>query len=110
MKAYQGVVIIDPHFFTSALIGGEWSASHFSSFTRWERPPSPGTHWIGGWGGLRTGLDNMEKRKFLPLRGLFNTNPLFVEPIASRYTDCAIPDTLKGRLGGKKWLATCVVL
>jgi hypothetical protein len=28
------------------------------------------THWIGGWVGPRTGLDDMEKRKFLPLPGL----------------------------------------
>jgi hypothetical protein len=25
----------------------------------------PGTHWIGGWVDSRTGLDDLEKRKFL---------------------------------------------
>jgi hypothetical protein len=29
-----------------------------------------GTHWIGGWVGLRAGLDSVEKRKFLTLPGL----------------------------------------
>jgi hypothetical protein len=30
----------------------------------------PGTHWIGGWVDPRTGLDDVEKRKFLTLPGL----------------------------------------
>jgi hypothetical protein len=30
----------------------------------------PGTHWIVGWVSPRTGLDDVEKRKFLALRGL----------------------------------------
>jgi hypothetical protein len=32
--------------------------------------PALGTRWIGGWVGPRTGLDDVEKRKFLPLPGL----------------------------------------
>jgi hypothetical protein len=28
-----------------------------------------GIHWTGGWVGPRTGVDDMEKRKFLTLRG-----------------------------------------
>jgi hypothetical protein len=50
-------------FFTSALDGGEWSAS---------RPgrallpgKNPGTHWIGGWVGLRAGLDTEVEVKIL---------------------------------------------
>jgi hypothetical protein len=31
---------------------------------------TPGTHWIGGWVDLRSGLDDVEKRKFLTLPGL----------------------------------------
>jgi hypothetical protein len=31
---------------------------------------SPGTHWIGGWVDPRTGRDNVEGRKILPLLGL----------------------------------------
>jgi hypothetical protein len=30
----------------------------------------PGTHWIGGWLCPRTGLDEVEVRKILPLPGL----------------------------------------
>jgi len=43
-------------FLTSALDGGEWSASRASRFT-------PGTHWIGGWVGPRGVLDAVVKRK-----------------------------------------------
>jgi hypothetical protein len=42
--------------------------------------------------GSRAGLDEVENRKFLILPGL-KFPPLIVEPVASRYTDCAIPDT-----------------
>jgi hypothetical protein len=30
---------------------------------------SPGTHWIGGWAGPRTRLDDVEKRKILDPTG-----------------------------------------
>jgi hypothetical protein len=43
---------------TSALDGGEWSASRLCRFT--ER--APGTHGIGGWVGPRVGLDAVESR------------------------------------------------
>jgi hypothetical protein len=52
---------VAPPFLTSALDGGEWSASHPGRFTSWER--APGTHWTGGWVGPRAGLDIVEKRK-----------------------------------------------
>jgi hypothetical protein len=42
-------------FLTSALVGGEWSASRPCRFTPEER--APGTHWIGGWVGPRAGLE-----------------------------------------------------
>jgi hypothetical protein len=67
MKAY-GIRCIDQHFFTSALVGGEWSTSRPGRFTPGER--APGTHWIGGWVGLRAGLDDLEKREFFTLPGL----------------------------------------
>jgi hypothetical protein len=31
---------------------------------------APGNHWVVGWVGPRAGLDDVEKRKFLTLRGL----------------------------------------
>jgi hypothetical protein len=43
------------HSLTSALDGGEWSASCPGRFTPKER--APGTHWIGGWVGPRAVLD-----------------------------------------------------
>jgi hypothetical protein len=50
------------HSLTSALDGGDWSASRPGRFTPRER--TPGTHWIGGWVGRRTVLDAVVKRKF----------------------------------------------
>jgi hypothetical protein len=58
---------IAPPFSTLALDGGEWSASRPGRFTPGEIVS--GTHWIGGWVGPRTGLDQ-KKRKFLPLSGI----------------------------------------
>jgi hypothetical protein len=46
-----------PSFFTSALDGGEWSASLSRRFT-------PGIHWIGGWVGPRVILDAVERKIF----------------------------------------------
>jgi hypothetical protein len=54
-------------FLTSALAGGEWSASRFCRFSPVER--APGTHWIGSWVDPRVGLDDV-KTKFLTLPGL----------------------------------------
>jgi hypothetical protein len=62
MKAYGGVDVYINIFLTSALVGGEWSALLPGCFIPGE---TPGTHWIGGWVGLRAGLDDVEKRKFL---------------------------------------------
>jgi hypothetical protein len=50
-----------------ALVGGEWSTSRPGHFTPRER--APGTHWIGGWGDLRAGVNDFEKRIFLTLLG-----------------------------------------
>jgi hypothetical protein len=68
MKAYVGVDISIHIFLTSALVGGEWSASRPGRFTARER--APGTYWIRGWVDPRAGLDDVEKRKFLTLPGL----------------------------------------
>jgi hypothetical protein len=67
MKVYGGVDVEVHIFLTSALAGGEWSASRPCRFTPEERVP--GTHWIGSWVD-RTGLDDVEKIKFLTLPGL----------------------------------------
>jgi hypothetical protein len=93
MKAYGGVDEQIHIFLSSALVGGEWSASRLSRFTLGER--TPGTHWIGGWVNPRAGLDNMERRKFLTYRDWkSNSDPSFLQPVASRYDECAIAPPL----------------
>jgi hypothetical protein len=62
MKTYRGVDVQIHVFLASALVVGEWSASHPGRFTPRER--APGTHWIGGWVDPRAGLDNVDKGKF----------------------------------------------
>jgi hypothetical protein len=86
----MGEWMYNPYFFTSALAGGEWSASRPGRFTPGKEPP--GTHWVGGWVDPRAGLDGVEKRKFLTLLVL-ELRPLSrpAQPVASRYTDYAIP-------------------
>jgi hypothetical protein len=49
-------------------VGGEWSASRPDRFTPGGKAPV--THWIGGWVDPRSGLDDVEKRKFFTLPGL----------------------------------------
>jgi hypothetical protein len=46
VKMYWGSGDIAPPILTSALDGGEWSASRPGRFTPRKRTPS--THWIGG--------------------------------------------------------------
>jgi hypothetical protein len=73
MKAHKGVDIQIHIFLTSALVGGDWSASRPSRFTPGER--APGTHWKGGWLSPKTGLEDVEKRKVLTLLGLKLRSP-----------------------------------
>jgi hypothetical protein len=46
--------------------------------------------------GPRAGLDDVEKKKFLTLPGL-ELRPSVNHPVASRYTDYAIPDPLDNK-------------
>jgi hypothetical protein len=73
-------------FFTSAVVGGEWSASRPGRFTPGER--APGTHRIGGWVGPRTGLEDVEK--ILDPTRTQNSDDSAAQPVACCYTDCAI--------------------
>jgi hypothetical protein len=52
---------MDPPFLTSALDGGDQSASRRGRFT--PRKRGPGIHWIGAWVGPCASLDAVEKRK-----------------------------------------------
>jgi hypothetical protein len=70
-------------FMTSALDGGGWSTSRPGRLYPWERP---GTHFTGGWLGPRVGLDMCGK--ISPPPGF---DPRTFQPVASRYTDYAIP-------------------
>jgi hypothetical protein len=73
------------HSLTSALYGGEWSASRPGRFASMER--APGTHWIGGWVGPKAVLDAVVMRKIpSPLRESNLRTPI-VQPVAQRYTD-----------------------
>jgi hypothetical protein len=67
------------HSLTSALDGGEWSASRPGLFTTMERPP--GTHWIGRWVGPRPVLDAVKRKISSPRR---ESNPR--TPIVQHYT------------------------
>jgi hypothetical protein len=46
---------------------------------------------IGGWVDPRAGLEDVEKGTFLNLYRHLNSDPSVVQPVASRYTDWAIP-------------------
>jgi hypothetical protein len=76
------------HSLTSALDGGEWSASRPGRFT--SREKDPGTQWIGGWVGPRAVLDAVVKRKIPSPRLESNPRTPIIQPIAQHYTDWAI--------------------
>jgi hypothetical protein len=62
-----------------------WSASRLGAF--YPRG-SPGTHCAGGWVGPGTVLDKCGKYRLTGIRSRA------FQPVASRYTDCAIPATI----------------
>jgi hypothetical protein len=70
------------HSLTSAIGGGEWSASCPGRFTPRER--APGNHWIGGWAVPRAGLNAVVEIK-IPSRCRDSNSPI-IQPVAQRYT------------------------
>jgi hypothetical protein len=76
------------HSLTSALHGGEWSASRPGRFTPTEI--APGTHWIGGWVGPRAVLDAVVKRNIPSPRRESKPRTPIVKPVAQCYTDRTI--------------------
>jgi hypothetical protein len=72
------------HSLTSALDGGEWSASHHSRFTL----RAPHIHWIGGWVGPIAVLDVAVKRKIPSPCQESNPRTPVVQPVAQCYTNC----------------------
>jgi hypothetical protein len=86
MKTNGGVEVQLQAFLTSALVGGEWSASQFCLFTPAKTALS--TQFIWDWVCPRDGLDAVEYREiFGPCQ---ESNP---GRSARRYTDWAIPVT-----------------
>jgi hypothetical protein len=75
------------HSLTSALDGGEWSASCPVRFIPRER--ATGTHWIGGWVGPRAVLDAVVKRRIPSTRRESIPRTPIVQLVAQRYTDWA---------------------
>jgi hypothetical protein len=76
MKAYGGVDVQIHIFLTSALVGGEWSVSRSCRVT-------PGDKRLGGpqsRSGRRGEDQNLDP----------NPDPSVVQPVVSRYIDCAI--------------------
>jgi hypothetical protein len=82
------------------------------------RGKGPGTHWIGGWVGSKTGLDDVEKRKFLtpkcevhsstkkePLHALRSNRSAIVTSRNDKpYTTCTRPQhTLRHAVIRCKW-------
>jgi hypothetical protein len=82
-KEYVGVYAWIHIFLTSALAGGEWSASRPCRFTPGRKIPRYPLD-------RTAGLDDVEKKKFLTTPGL-EPDPSVVQPVGSRYTDCVIP-------------------
>jgi hypothetical protein len=89
------------HSFTSALDGGEWSDLRSGRFTPRER--ALGTHWIGGWVGLRAILDAVVKRKILSPHRQSNPRTPIVQPVAQRCTDWAIAALYLNKLSQYLW-------
>jgi hypothetical protein len=84
----MGSGCIDPHFL---YLGTSWRwvvKLRPGHFTPGER--ARGTHWIGGWVDLGAGLDDLENNIF-DHTGTRTPTPSVVQPVASRYTDYAIP-------------------
>jgi hypothetical protein len=75
---------------TSALDGGEWSASRPAALPAGKK--APGTHGIGGWVGPRAILDAVVKRKIPSPRRESNRRTPIVQPVAKRYTDIYLTD------------------
>jgi hypothetical protein len=79
-------------FLTSALDGGEWSASRPCCFTPGKT--APGTHCIGGWVGPKAGLDVMEKSKISCTYRESNADSSVVQTVAQSLYRLSYSDSL----------------
>jgi hypothetical protein len=81
MNAYLGECRYSSTYsLTSALVGGEWSASRTGRFTPRERALDTG--WIGDWVGPRPGLDSVVRRKIPGPRRESNPRTPIIQPVA----------------------------
>jgi hypothetical protein len=92
MKAYGRYS--STHSLTSALVGGERSASRLGRFTSRER--ALGTYWMVGRVGPSAVLDTAVKREIPNPRRESNPRTPIVQPVAQRYTDWAITALYEG--------------
>jgi hypothetical protein len=67
----------------------EWSAPRPGRFTAGERAPD--THWIAGWVGPTTGLDDADRREKRCLYRDSKSDPSAGQPVARCYIECATP-------------------
>jgi hypothetical protein len=74
-----------------ALFGGEWVASRPGRFALGERACC--AHWVGGWVGPSTDLDDTEKRNLLALPGL-ELQPLYHLAYTQSLYRLSYPDNL----------------
>jgi hypothetical protein len=88
MKAYGGLDVQSHIFLTSPLAGGELSASHSGRFTPKGRAHE--TLWIRGGRTTDRVWTTWRKTNSSACRDS-NFDPSVVQPVASRYTDCAFP-------------------
>jgi hypothetical protein len=88
MKTYLGNRGITPRILD---LGTRWRwVVSFTAGRFIPREKAPGTHWIGGWVGLRAVLDVVVNRKIPSPRRELNSRTPIIQPIAQRYTDWAI--------------------
>jgi hypothetical protein len=86
-------------FLTSALDGGEWSASRPGRALTRGKGPGERTPGTGGWVGLKAGLDTEARGKILcPCRGSNPACPV-VQSVVRHYTAWATPAPHEGELG-----------
>jgi hypothetical protein len=78
-----------------------WLVS-FMPLPLWPRGKSPGTHWKGGWGVPRGGLDAVKKRKFLILPGL-ELRPLGRPARSQSLYRLSYPGSWNGKGQIRKW-------
>jgi hypothetical protein len=90
-------------FLTSALDGGDWSASRTGRFI--SRVRTADIHWIGGWVGPRAGLESVAKKVNCFSASARNWSPV-VQPVAHSLYWLSYPGALSSVLASILFLHT----